>query len=180
MKDDEIIRKIESGDERALEYLYAKHYSMMTRMIIKNNGSESDAKDVFQDSLIVFWQKVIKKELHLSSKISTYIYSICQNLWLKELDRRKRLDYKEEDGIENEDVLGREEQVKIIRDAVDSLGETCKNVLGMYYFDGMSMKQIADKLGFANTDTVKTKRYKCKKRLDTLIRSKYKSGDFLD
>ena len=49
-----------------------------------------------------------------------------------------------------------------------------------YYFDGMSMAEIAERLGFANTNTAKTKKYKCKKKLDELIRAKYSESDFLD
>ncbi len=42
------------------------------------------------------------------------------------------------------------------------------------------MQDIAEKLGFANADTAKTKKYKCKKELDKLIKEKYQSSDFLD
>jgi hypothetical protein len=49
-----------------------------------------------------------------------------------------------------------------------------------YYFEEMSMQDIADKLGFANTDTAKTKKYKCKKKLDDLVKAQYSEKDFLD
>jgi hypothetical protein len=42
------------------------------------------------------------------------------------------------------------------------------------------MNDIAEKLNFSNTDTAKTKKYKCKKRLDQLVKSIYKASDFLD
>jgi hypothetical protein len=42
------------------------------------------------------------------------------------------------------------------------------------------MKDIAEKIGFANTDTAKTKKYKCKKKLDEVIKSLYSEHDFLD
>src|SRR5690606_25163134 len=91
MKDREIIASIRKGDEQALDFLYTKNYRMMVKMIVRNNGSEEEAKDIFQEALIVFWQKVIAdSEFMLTSKISTYLYSICQNLWRKELERKKR------------------------------------------------------------------------------------------
>ena len=124
-------------------------------------------------------QKIIKKELILTSKISTYIYSVCWNLWRKELDRKKRLSREEVEGsiVASHDS---EEQIKVMRACVNSLGETCKKVLTYYYFDGLSMKEVAEKLGFANSDTAKTKKYKCKKELDKLVMSKYSASDFLD
>jgi hypothetical protein len=53
-------------------------------------------------------------------------------------------------------------------------------LLTYYYFDGLNMQVIAEKMNFANTDTVKTKKYKCKKRLDSLIKTRYSSFDFFD
>ncbi|MFM8832834.1 MAG: RNA polymerase sigma factor, partial [Cytophagales bacterium] len=69
---------------------------------------------------------------------------------------------------------------KIMAKCLEQLGETCRKVLTYYYFDEMSMQEIADKLGFANTDTAKTKKYKCKQKLDELVKAQYSETDFLD
>ncbi|UII30508.1 sigma-70 family RNA polymerase sigma factor [Fulvivirga ulvae] len=179
MKDKEIFEKICRGDEKSLEYLYKKYYRMMTKLVISNSGTEQEAKDIYQDALVVFWQKATSGNLVLTSKISTYLYSICQNLWRKELDRKKRLTNEEKDGVEYTDIDSKE-RAKIIHKCISDLGDTCKKVLMYYYFDGLSMQDIADKLGFANTNTAKTKKYKCKKKLDDLVKSLYSESDFLD
>ncbi len=179
MKEKEIFSRICQGDESALEEIYKKYYRMMTKLVISNSGTEDEAKDIYQEALIVFWQKSISGNFVLTSKISTYIYSICLNLWRKELDRKKRFSNEEKDSQEyqNQD---RDERIKIINLCIDQLDETCKKVLMYYYYDRMSMANIADKLGFANTDTAKTKKYKCKKKLDEIIKSQYSESDFLD
>lgn len=179
MKDREILDKIAKGDESALKYLYKKYYRMMTKLVISNNGSEDEAKDIYQDALIVFWQKVIGGQLVLTSRISTYLYSVCLNLWRKELDRKNRLSHEEKDEVQFIDN-DREEREKIIHECINELGDTCKRILTYYYFEKMSMQDIAEKLDFANTDTAKTKKYKCKKRLDQLVKQKYSASDFLD
>jgi RNA polymerase sigma factor (sigma-70 family) len=179
MKDSEIFEQIKAGDEKALGLLYKKYYRMMTNLVLSNNGTEQEAKDIYQEALVVFWQKTISGKLVLTSKISTYIYSICQNLWRKELDRKKRLSHEEKDSVEYQ-TFETEERSRIIRECLGQLDETCKNVLMYYYFDGLSMQDIADKLGFANTDTTKTKKYKCKKKLDDLVKAQYSKSDFLD
>lgn len=179
MNEKEIFDKICKGDERALEVLYKKYYRMMTKMVISNSGSEQEAKDIYQEALVVFWQKSVSGNLTLTSKISTYIYSICQNLWRKELDRKRRLSSEEKDSVEmpNHD---KEERARLINECISQMGDTCKKVLMYYYFDGLSMQDIADKLGFANTNTAKTKKYKCKQKLDELVKSQYTEHDFLD
>ena len=166
-------------DEGGLDYIYKRYYRMMTKIVLNNSGSEDEAKDIYQEALIVFWQKAVKGDLVLTSKISTYIYSICLNLWRKELDRKTRLSHEEKDGVEHPDYEAKEKAL-LIRNCIEELGDTCKKILTYYYFDGMNMVEIAEKLNFANTDTAKTKKYKCKKRLDQLIKTKYSSRDFLD
>ena len=179
MTDQEIFEKICQGDEKALEVLYKKYYRMMTKLVISNSGTEEEAKDIYQEALVVFWQKAVSGNLVLTSKISTCVYSICQNLWRKELDRKKRLSNEEKDGVEYTNYDAKE-RARIIQECINDLGDTCRNVLMYYYFDGLSMQDIADKLGFANTNTAKTKKYKCKKKLDDLVKSRYSEKDFLD
>lgn len=179
MNEKEIFERICKGDEKALEFLYQKYYRMMTKLVISNSGTEEEARDVYQDALIVFWQKATSGNLVLTSKMSTYIYSICQNLWRKELDRKKRLSNEEKDAAVTLDTDTAERE-KIMAHCIDQLGDTCKKVLMYYYFEEMSMQDIADKLGFANTDTAKTKKYKCKKKLDELVKAQYSEQDFLD
>lgn len=179
MNEKDLFDKICKGDERALEVLYKKYYRMMTQMVIKNSGSEQEAKDIYQEALVVFWQKSVSGNLVLTSKISTYIYSICQNLWRKELDRKKRLSSEERDSPEFP-THDQEERAKLINECINQMGDTCRKVLMYYYFDGLSMQDIADKLGFANTNTAKTKKYKCKQKLDELVKTLYSEKDFLD
>ncbi|MCU0419418.1 MAG: sigma-70 family RNA polymerase sigma factor [Cyclobacteriaceae bacterium] len=175
----DVFERIRQGDEKALELVYKKYYRMMTKLVITNSGTEDEARDVYQDALVVFWQKARSGNLVLTSKMSTYIYSICQNLWRKELDRKKRLSSEEKDSAEQMD-MDTPEREKIIAKCLSQLGDTCRKVLTMYYFDELSMQDIADQLGFANTDTAKTKKYKCKQKLDELVKAQYSAQDFLD
>jgi len=179
MKDSEILERIKLGDERMLDHLYEKYYRMMTKIVLRNNGTEDEAKDVYQEALLAFWQKAVSGKLVLTSKISTYLYSICLNQWRKELDRKSRLSSEE---VDSEDYQAHDakERLKIVMDCIEELGDVCKKVLTYYYFDGMGMQDIAEKMGFANTDTAKTKKYKCKKKLDSLIKSKSTTEDFFD
>jgi len=179
MNDQEILVRLKQGDENTLDLLYKQNYRMMIKLIVKNNGSEEEAKDIYQESLIVLWQKIRDPNFILTSKISTYLYSICLNLWRKELERKKRFSYEIKEEVDIID-MDRDERIKIINKCIQQLGETCRDVLTYYYFDRLSMVEIAEKMGFANSDTSKTKKYKCKKELALLVKSLYKESDFLD
>ena len=179
MTDEAVVEQIKTGNEKALEFLYKKNYRMIVKMIIKNSGTEDEAKDIFQDSLIVFWEKIKGNKLVLTSKISTYLYSVSQNLWRKELDRKSR---NSGEMIEKPTHIEweKKERIEIVQKCLQSLGETCRKILMLYYFDKMSMTDLAKVMGFANADTAKTKKYKCKIELDKMIKANYKPSDFLD
>ena len=179
MSDDKIIQAIKKGDESALDVLYKKHFRMMAKLVMRNNGTEDDAKDIFQDALIIFWQKVSSGDLVLTSKISTYLYSVCQNLWRKELVRKARESNEEVERVDEVD-LDQSEKIKIIRNCVNQMGDACKQILTLYYFDGLTMNEIAERLDFANSNTAKTKKYKCKQRLDRLVKKQFSETDFFD
>jgi RNA polymerase sigma factor (sigma-70 family) len=179
MSESEVFERIKRGDEKALEMIYKKYYRMMVKIVVSNSGTEEEARDIYQEALIVFWQKATSGNLVMTAKMSTYIYSICQNLWRKELDRKKRLSNEEKDTPVTMDTESKERN-SIVAKCIEQLGETCRKVLMYYYFEEMSMQDIADRLGFANTDTAKTKKYKCKKKLDELIKAQYSERDFLD
>lgn len=179
MKDSEVLSRIGRGDESALDYLYKKHYRMMVNVVIKNSGTEAEAQDVYQEALVAFWQKAASGKLVLTSKISTYLYSICQNLWRKELERKSRLAHEEKDG-EDFQKFEENQNLQIVIECIKELGETCQSILTYYYFEGLSMTDIAERMGLANTDTAKTKKYKCKKKLDSLIKERYTRTDFFD
>ncbi|TAH24695.1 MAG: sigma-70 family RNA polymerase sigma factor [Cytophagales bacterium] len=179
MTDIDIIEGIRKGDEKLIDFLYKKNYKMMVNLIVKNNGSEEEARDIYQEALIILWQKAKSDDFVLSSKISTYLYSVCMNLWRKELERKSR---HTNDAIEKGEYLDNDknESARIIHECINSLGDTCKQILMYYYFDEMSMNDIAEKLGFANADTAKTRKYKCKQELDKLVKSRYSAKDFQD
>jgi RNA polymerase sigma factor (sigma-70 family) len=179
MNDLEIVELIKKGDERALDYLYRKHYRMMARLITRNSGSEDDAKDVFQDALIILWEKVRLGKFELSSKLSRFIYSVCQNLWHKELNRKQRHTSQEFDVAEAPDH-DRQERIAIVDKCLQQLRPDCRQILMYYYFDQLPMTEIAAKMDFANADSAKTKKYKCKQELDKLIKSQYSSSDLFD
>jgi RNA polymerase sigma factor (sigma-70 family) len=179
MKDEEVLERIRKGDETALQYLYKKHYRMILHLVTKNSGNEVEAQDIFQDALVLFWEKAQSPKFQLTAKITTFLYSICQNLWRKELSKKQRISFEEKDEAIIED-WEQNERIQAMHTCMSKLGETCKKILQLYYFDNLSMQDIAEKLGLANADTAKSKKYKCKKELDDLIKKHFKATDFLD
>ncbi len=180
--DDELVLEIKNGNKQALLQLYRDNHSAVRNHILKNNGKEEDAEDVLQDAVIVVWQKVSHPEFELTSKLSTFLFAVAKNLWLKSLSKLKRsepmqdhLDYKvatEFSHIERSDL-------KWVVHYMDQIGDTCKQLLQMFYFEERSMQDIAQSLNFANADTAKAKKYQCFKRLENLVKERFQKSDFI-
>ena len=87
--DQRIIERIRQGDESALVHLFHNNILMVRKFVLENSGRSEDADDMLQDALIVLWENVVRGQFDLTSKISTYVYSVVRNKWLRELSKRK-------------------------------------------------------------------------------------------
>ena len=78
------------NDKKAVETIYRDNYNMVQSLIINNNGSADDAKDIFQEAMIVLYEKVRSGTFELNCLIKTYVYSVSRRLWLKRLQQMNR------------------------------------------------------------------------------------------
>lgn len=167
MTDQEIIENIRRGrDQEAFGVLY-QHFGKVQRLVRANSGTRDDAKDLFQDALIIFHRKARAADLVLTCAVSTYLFSICRNLWREELRRRNRTlsRWEVEDMPQEESditaLLAREGEYSTAERALSSLGEKCLEVLKRFYIARESLVDIARSLGFAGEGAAKTRKYKC-------------------
>ena len=174
--DQKVIAGIDRGDATALEGLYTNYFPMVLNMVLQNNGTEEEAKDIFQEAVIVLYDRVKQGNFELSSKLKTYIYAVCRRLWLKQLGYQGRAfhdvsNYEEAIPIE-EDLMAHHEkdlQLSLMEQALDKLGEPCRTIIHDFYILSLSMQEICEKFGYTNTDNAKTQKYKCLQRLKKLF-----------
>ncbi|MDX5321780.1 MAG: RNA polymerase sigma factor [Bacteroidota bacterium] len=88
--DETLLAEIRKGNREALNQLYEANYAVVKGYILKNNGSPDDVEDVLQDAVIAVWQKASKPDFELTAKLSTFLFAIAKNLWLKALNNAKR------------------------------------------------------------------------------------------
>ena len=174
--DSEIVLGILNNSEIVLKRLYITYFPMILQLIINNNGNEDDAKDIYQEAIIVLYNKIKSGEFELSSKLKTYIYSVCRRLWLKRLSQMNRYggDIRDfEDHLPVEEELDkhndRDIQFNKMESALQLLGEPCKTIMEDFYIHNRSMQDICERFGYTNADNAKTQKYKCLQRLKKLF-----------
>ncbi|MGF1925452.1 MAG: RNA polymerase sigma factor [Bacteroidia bacterium] len=174
--DKEVVLGILNNSEEALNRLYIGYFPMVLQFILNNSGDESDAKDVYQEAIIVLYDKIKRGNFELSSKLKTYLYSVSRRIWLKKLAQQSK---KSNNIADFEDVLVVDEDFELheekdrqfdqMKNALDSLGEPCKTIIKDFYIHNLSMQDICEKFGYTNTDNAKTQKYKCLQRLKKLF-----------
>jgi len=174
--DSEVILGILNNSDAALRRLYVAYFPMVLQLIINNNGNEDDAKDIYQEAIIVLYNKVKAGNFEQSSKLKTYIYSVCRRLWLKRLTQLNRYggdirDFQEFLPVDDEIELHNERDIQFdkMESALLLLGEPCKTIMEDFYIYNRSMQDICERFGYTNTDNAKTQKYKCLQRLKKLF-----------
>jgi RNA polymerase sigma factor (sigma-70 family) len=174
--DSEVILGILNNSESVLKRLYVAYFPMVLQLIINNNGSPDDAKDIYQEAIIILYNKIKAGDFELSSKLKTFLYSVCRRLWLKRLSQMSRYggdirdfqDYGDvEDDVEKQNDM--DIQYGKMESALGLLGEPCKTIMEDFYIHNRSMQDICDRFGYTNADNAKTQKYKCLQRLKKLF-----------
>ena len=173
VSEEEIIRAFKKDDHLFIKELYATFLPVVDRYVSFNNGNTDDAKDLIQQALVIVFQKVRSNEFELSCSFKTYLYSICKNLWLKELRKRKihkksAFDPDEIEKIDHDVDIEKEyifnEQYVLFRWHFLNLSEICRGLIKMRLAK-TSYDEIADKLKFKNGEVARKKKYRCKELL---------------
>lgn len=177
--DEGLVMGLKADDAEAIQAVYVANYPMIRKLVIDNNGSEDEAKDIYQEAFIVLYENLRRKGFRLSCKIKTYIYSVSRNLWLKELKKKSYMTDELYDNYEFADVnrdMDRhhetKERIAKVSNAMDALGEPCKSILTYFFFNRLTMEEIASNMGYTNAANAKNQKYKCVKRLKASVKLK--------
>lgn len=178
-----VLRAIGNNDKAAIEAVYKENYGLIQHLIINNNGSEEDARDIFQEAMMVLYEKAKSPDFELSCQIKTYLYSVSRRLWLKKLQQLRRMETQVEsfdkvvaveDDLEAHEKLNR--QYLVMRTAMGKIGEPCKSLIEAFYVHRKNMHEIAGYFGYTNADNAKNQKYKCLVRLKKLFFAQYKNS----
>lgn len=149
---------------------------MAVNLICSNSGTEQEAKDIYQETVIAFYERAQQPGFVLTCKIKTYLYAVCRRLWLKRLAEKKRFsisipETETFDGVETEvnEAEERELSFKRMGESLHALGEPCRSIIEDFYIHNFSMELISEKFGYTSADNAKNQKYKCLQRLKKLF-----------
>ena len=189
----ELVLKAKSGDQQAMEQLYEMTYSRVyctIRVMVKD---EQETLDLLQDSYIKAFKHL--NQFEGTEKFLPWIQQIARNTakdWLKkkhpaffaDLRSEKKTEWESpaeeqimdvNDGNWPEKVLDREETARLIREILDGLPEDQRVVIEMFYYEKLSVKQIALALGLSES-AVKSRLFYGRRKIETKVLALEKKG----
>lgn len=174
-KNNRWIEGIKNQDRRILVEIYDNILPGITAWVKQNNGTEDDAKDLFQDMIVSVYKKCKTGEFELTCTFWSYALIVCRNLWFAKNRNRDKMVFSEnikgEEVIIEEDMqyeIEKQEEFRLYRKHFDQLGEGCREILSMF-FSKIQMSEIAEKLNLSPA-YVKKRKFKCKEELINNIR----------
>jgi RNA polymerase sigma factor (sigma-70 family) len=180
--DSELVANLRSGKrmDETIKAIYRNNFESLCWWVMNNSGSRQDAEDVFQEVVVAFIDLVQKDKFRGESTVKTFLFSLNRHIWLNELKKRGRAlarEEKYEKGQERTEmdsshlIADREGKAQVIK-LVGQLGETCKKILLLFYYENLSISEILDTLDYENEQVVRNKKYKCLKQLEQMIMDK--------
>lgn len=172
LSDKKLIEGIKTGDEKTINYLYATYFGTIKAHILKNSGSEDDAYDIFQDSLMVLYKKIQANHIELTSDLKGYVFGVARNLWNNQLRKNNREtelveDYA--DDYEIDKLLEIPIEV-IVQRSFLKLKPECQKVLTLH-LEGKDYQEIAREMNYKSDTYARRKKYLCKEELLAIIKS---------
>jgi len=167
----EWLKRLREDTAAAFEELYKTQFIKVQAYITQNNGTTDDARDIFQEALIVLYKKAMSQDFELRANPGTYLYSTATKKWLNHITRKKRVLSTDSQAhllnqipIENEIEEKRiyDKKTVLAYEVLKEIGDKCQQLLEYVIFEKLSHAEVAAKMGF-DTGSVKVIKSRCMK-----------------
>jgi RNA polymerase sigma factor (sigma-70 family) len=174
LTDTELLEGLAQGKREAVTAIYKQYQNVLVKWIVTRGGAEADAEDIFQEALVVVYEKAKQPEFCLTCKLGTYLFAISKKLWYKKIESKNILSTLDDEDEErnastydNDLHVFHEQEAKFTQldKALQRLGEPCSSLLKAFYEEQKNMQEIAEAFKYTNAENAKTQKYKCLARL---------------
>lgn len=162
--------------------LYEEHFPGVAGMIRRRGGSLEEAQDIFQDALIIFYEKSGKERDKIENE-GAYLSGISRHLWYRRHHQKVRMHITDQLEQEIADVVEeytKPSNVRILK-FLEVAGKKCMELLKAFYYHNDSLHEIAKDFGFSGTRSATVQKYKCLEKVRDHVKEKeVQYADFLD
>lgn len=172
---DHLVIAFKNNDQKVMHLIYQNTFPKFRSHVLKNSGNEAQAKDVFQEAFVSCWRNIKEGKLKQESNVEGYLITIAKNKWIdylrsstfKKMVVTESFSHLSIVSEESEKALEKETNIRVVRDAMDQLKESCKLLLRLFYFDRKSMEEISKVMNLAPA-SARNQKYRCMEKLRAL------------
>jgi DNA-directed RNA polymerase specialized sigma24 family protein len=154
--------------------LYKKAFPAVAKYVSKMGGSFDEAKDVFQDALVIYYEKLVNESITLNTNEQAYLLGIAKNLWARKF--RENLHYTSLDTLTEDHSFIEDDDAHPcstrILNYLETAGQKCMEILKAFYYDNLPVNAIASLFGYSGTHSATVQKYKCMEKVRETIKEK--------
>jgi len=163
--------QFKANREAVFEQLYRDCFLSTARMVKALGGNAADAEDIFQDSLLVLYEKAVGGRLHLQSSPQAYLLGIARNLWIRQKrSNHHLLEFDERIDIPDEAFQSPSRPRLKLFKLLSVAGRKCMDLLQAFYYQHLSAHQLAEDFGFKSARSATVQKYKCLEKVRNQVK----------
>lgn len=172
-----LVEELKAGNNTRLKLIFETHSAYCINKLISNHQCTlEEAEDIYMDSIINFRDKILSGKLEILTDLKSYLFATCKNMLLVKLKKEQRVNkavleiyddktYEIDDDDLFSDPSYQEKILSVMNEAFSFLNENCQKILRAFYFERLSLDEIAEKYGLANANVVKVSKSRCFQKL---------------
>lgn len=175
--DADILGDLRRDPERGLTALYSQYKQVFLGYVRRFGGGPEDHIEVYHDVVLAFYDIWLNGRYDASrASISTLLCAIGKNKLLTRLGKQAKHEEWTEltpmiDSPDDATEAPEEFLLAIVEKAMDAMGDGCKEIIKLFYYQKCSVNEIVERLGYKNENVVKAHKSRCMKRLKDLVQS---------
>lgn len=169
----QIAEQFTNNENGFLDKTYRHNFKIVRSFVLKNNGTDAEAKDIFQDAMMVTWMNLKEGKFEIKNEfaLGAYIYKVAKYNWIDKLRSKEKksvlrsgqLDFERDDSLDY-DFHESESNLRYLMSLYKQLNARCKAVLNLYYFERKKLEEVASELNY-DTGSIRTIKYRCMQKL---------------
>jgi len=175
-----LIQRLKDGDEATLRYIYEENKGVFINFLRRYRLDTEDLLDIYQDAVIVLFENAKRGKLDdIKSTISTYLIGIGKYMAMNKNKKKQRT-------IVDSDTVGRQTSTLIVESVdeyedvnsnraksmkmqFEKLGSTCREILALFYYEGYTIQEIMEIMGYHTENVAKATKSRCLRKLKTYV-----------
>jgi len=179
IEDQNLIEQLKLKNLKTLDQVYLSYKEEFFFFAGKFSIPEEDVLDVYQDTIISFYDNIQTGKLQrLTCSLKSYLFAIGKFKMYRKRERNSLvfnddLIIHSSQAVETFEVELDKEREKVLKEAFGRLGNKCKKVLELFYYEGLTLDEIQEHLGYSSKDVLKSQKSRCLKQLKEFVTKRY-------